>query len=216
MVYFSWYSDISILISASSAPKISLASCLAKWVLPTPVEPKKIKEPIGRLGSLIPTRFLRIAFAIFSTANSWPMTEVFRLSSRFNNDSLSSLFSLLTGILVIVATTLYTISSVIGLRVISFCFSNFSFSSSNFFKIFFSLSLSSAAFSYCWDLTTWIFSSLIEDACSLSFSITSGNLTLIWALAPTSSIMSIALSGNSRSVIYRSASVTHAFNDSSL
>jgi hypothetical protein len=44
-------------------------SSLASWVLPTPVGPKKMKEPIGLFGSLSPILFLSIAFAIFSTAS---------------------------------------------------------------------------------------------------------------------------------------------------
>src|SRR5258708_7419067 len=46
-------SDMSILMSASSLPNINSASALASSVLPTPVGPMKMKEPMGRFGSFI-------------------------------------------------------------------------------------------------------------------------------------------------------------------
>ena len=55
---FSMYSLMSILIKESSESNNSLANTLANWVLPTPVCPRKIKEPIGLLGSFNPTLFL--------------------------------------------------------------------------------------------------------------------------------------------------------------
>ena len=55
------YSLMSILISASSLPNMNSASALASSVLPTPVGPRKMKEPIGRFGSLSPARARRTA-----------------------------------------------------------------------------------------------------------------------------------------------------------
>ena len=53
---------MSILISASSLPNMNSASALASSVLPTPVGPRKMNEPIGRFGSLSPARARRTAF----------------------------------------------------------------------------------------------------------------------------------------------------------
>ena len=68
------YSLISIRISASAEPNISLDNSLAKCVLPTPVGPKNKNVPIGLLGSFSPTRLRRIAFTRVSTALSCAMT----------------------------------------------------------------------------------------------------------------------------------------------
>jgi len=64
------YSDISILIKESVPSNNVLANTFANCVLPTPVGPKKIKEPIGLSGSLSPARFLLIALATCLTASS--------------------------------------------------------------------------------------------------------------------------------------------------
>ena len=55
---FSIYSDISILIIASSVSNKYSDNDFANSVLPTPVGPKKMKEPIGFLGFFNPTLFL--------------------------------------------------------------------------------------------------------------------------------------------------------------
>lgn len=52
--FASIYSDISNLITLSSAPNNTSASAFEVSVLPTPVGPKNKNEPIGRLGSFIP------------------------------------------------------------------------------------------------------------------------------------------------------------------
>src|SRR5918912_1506526 len=51
---FSMYSDMSTWIMASSSPNRNSASVRASSVLPTPEGPRKMNEPVGRLGSLIP------------------------------------------------------------------------------------------------------------------------------------------------------------------
>ncbi len=51
---FSIYSDMSIRIMFSSLSNRASANVLANSVLPTPVGPKKMKEPTGRRGSLMP------------------------------------------------------------------------------------------------------------------------------------------------------------------
>ncbi|OPZ40408.1 MAG: hypothetical protein BWY99_00761 [Synergistetes bacterium ADurb.BinA166] len=72
---FSMYSDMSSLIRFSSLSKRASARVLASSVFPTPVGPRKIKEPMGRLGSFIPERARRTESATSSTASSWPTTR---------------------------------------------------------------------------------------------------------------------------------------------
>ena len=69
-VCFSIYSDISSLIIAFSSPNIASARVLQSSVLPTPVGPKKMNEPIGLFGFFSPTLPRRIALAIEDTALS--------------------------------------------------------------------------------------------------------------------------------------------------
>ena len=104
-VCFSMYSDISSLIIAFSSPNIASASVLQSSVLPTPVGPRKINEPIGLFGFLSPTLPRRIAFAIAETALSWPTTLSCKIFSRLSSLSLSSFVSWLTGIFVQLDTT---------------------------------------------------------------------------------------------------------------
>ncbi len=51
------------------------ARARASSVLPTPVGPRKMKEPMGRLGSLRPERARTTASATADTASSWPTTR---------------------------------------------------------------------------------------------------------------------------------------------
>ena len=67
---------MSILMSASSLPNMNSASALASSVLPTPVGPRKMNEPIGRFGSLSPARARRTALETISIASCWPMTRL--------------------------------------------------------------------------------------------------------------------------------------------
>ena len=60
---------ISTRIIASSSPNIDSANARASSVLPTPVGPKKIKLPIGRLGSFNPARARLTALLIELTAS---------------------------------------------------------------------------------------------------------------------------------------------------
>ena len=78
--YFSMYSDISKRKMLSSLPKSTSASVRASSVLPTPVGPRKRKEPMGRFGSLRPARARRTAFETALTASSCPTTR--RVSTR--------------------------------------------------------------------------------------------------------------------------------------
>ena len=64
------YSDISILIMFFSVSKRASESAFASSVLPTPVGPIKINEPIGLFSSLRPARALSIASETATTASS--------------------------------------------------------------------------------------------------------------------------------------------------
>ena len=86
------------------------ASALASSVLPTPVGPRKMNEPMGRLGSLRPARARRTARETVSIASSWPMTRWWRTSSILSRRSDSSWAMRVTGIPVHIATT-WAISS---------------------------------------------------------------------------------------------------------
>ena len=63
------YSDMSMRTIASSSPNRNSASVRASSVLPTPEGPRKMNEPAGRFGSLIPARERRIAFETASIAD---------------------------------------------------------------------------------------------------------------------------------------------------
>ena len=104
-VCFSWYSLISIRTKASSLLNKYSANALANSVLPTPVVPKKIKEPMGLCGSERPALLLRIASDIAPIASSCPTTRLWSSSSRFSNFSRSLCSILWTGIPVHLLTT---------------------------------------------------------------------------------------------------------------
>ena len=91
------------MILLESSNKAS-ANALAISVLPTPVGPINIKDPIGRESSLIPALCLKIASLTSSIASSCPITLF--LSSSFKLTTLSfSPFSILAvGIFVIFET----------------------------------------------------------------------------------------------------------------
>ena len=66
-------------------------------VLPTPVGPRNMKEPMGRRGSFSPARPRRTAFAIVLIASSCPMMVLFISSSICSSRSDSSVASCITG-----------------------------------------------------------------------------------------------------------------------
>ena len=72
---FSEYSPMSIRTTAFSSSKRNDASARASSVLPTPVGPRNMNDPIGRLGSDKPARLRRIALATTVTAASCPTTR---------------------------------------------------------------------------------------------------------------------------------------------
>ncbi len=132
----SWYSDISILTIASSSSNRNSASALASSVFPTPVGPRKIKDPIGLFGSCIPARALLTASETAFIASSCPTTRNLSRSSIFRSFLTSPSSILLTGIPVhfetISAISSSSTSSFSILLVLSCCIS-FAFSSSNSF-----------------------------------------------------------------------------------
>ena len=96
---------MSILIRFSSDSKISSAKIFANCVLPTPVCPRKINDPIGLSGSFSPARFLWIDLTTFLTASSCPISFVLIFSERDASLFFSLLTIFVTGILVIIETT---------------------------------------------------------------------------------------------------------------
>ena len=211
------YSLISIRIKFSSDSKISDANTLANCVLPTPVWPKNINDPIGLFGELRPALFLWIDFTTFDTASSWPIILSLIIFSSFDNLFFSVETILLTGMLVIIETT-SAISFSSTVTLFSFESSCHLFwASTSFFSTLFSSSRSLAASSYFCFFTTEFFNSLTSSSC-FSIRITSSgtSILLMWALEPASSSASIALSGRNLSVIYLWLSSTHATNASSV
>lgn len=65
--------DTVIIVSSSNR---NSASAFANSVLPTPVVPRNMNEPIGRFGSCNPARLRRTASATAAIASSWPITFV--------------------------------------------------------------------------------------------------------------------------------------------
>src|SRR6476661_3948323 len=73
------YSDMSTWIIASSSPKRNSASVRASSVFPTPDGPRKMNEPVGRFGSLMPARARRIAHRLDAHPRRGLVDEVDRL-----------------------------------------------------------------------------------------------------------------------------------------
>src|SRR5258708_3252097 len=71
---FSINSDMSNRTSDFSEPKRNSASRRATSVFPTPVGPRKKKQPTGREGDFNPARLRRMARANAVIALSWLMT----------------------------------------------------------------------------------------------------------------------------------------------
>ncbi len=84
-------------IIASSSPNRNSASVRASSVLPTPEGPRKMNEPVGRLGSFRPARERRMALEMTSMAGCWPMTRLCSSSSMRISFWVSASVSLKTG-----------------------------------------------------------------------------------------------------------------------
>ena len=149
---------MSILMSASSLPNMNSASALASSVLPTPVGPRKMNEPMGRLGSLRPARARRTALEIVSIASFWPMTRLWSASSMCSSRSDSSWAIRVTGMPVHIATT-WAMSSSPTTGVFAACWACQSLRSwSTAARAEVSASRSCWARSYSWSLTAASFS----------------------------------------------------------
>ncbi len=98
------YSDMSMRTIDSSSPKRNSARVRASSVLPTPEGPRKMNEPAGRFGSLIPARERRIALETAVIATSWPITRLCSSSSMRISFWVSASVSLKTGIPVHIET----------------------------------------------------------------------------------------------------------------
>ena len=192
------------------------ASALASSVLPTPVGPRKMKDPSGRRGSLSPILPRRIALATASTALSCPIMRSFKILSKFSSFLLSSLSSCFTGIPVHEVTISAMLSFVTTSALPSLDFCHAVFSSSSFLRNACSSSRNRAASSkFC----ALMASSLLFESSSMVFSmffISGGEVKLeIRMREAASSTRSMALSGRYRSLIYRFERLTAASSASS-
>src|SRR5438552_7718 len=88
---------MSMRIMARSSSNRNCASARASSVLPTPVGPRKMKLPMGRLGSFRPDRARITASETAVTASSWPTTRLCSSSSRRSSFCISPSSSFDTG-----------------------------------------------------------------------------------------------------------------------
>ena len=109
-------SDMSIRTKDSSVSNMNSASALHSSVLPTPVGPKNMNEPLGRFGSDNPARERRMASATALTASFWPTTRLSSTSSIRSSLSRSPSSMRDTGIPVHFDTTSAISTSVTELR----------------------------------------------------------------------------------------------------
>ena len=143
-------SDMSTWIIASSSPKRNEASVRASSVLPTPDGPRKMNEPVGRFGSLIPARARRIALDTATIASCCPTTRLCSSSSMRMSFCVSASVSLKTGMPVHIET-MSAISSSPTSGCSSLSLERQDSSSSRFFVVSLrSLSRRLAAFSNSW------------------------------------------------------------------
>ena len=101
---FSMYSLMSRRTMLSSVSKSASARALESSVLPTPVGPRKMKEPVGREGSDRPARARSTASDTALTASSCPTTRSCSCSDRRSSFSRSDSSSRVTGMPVHLAT----------------------------------------------------------------------------------------------------------------
>ena len=187
---------------ASLSPNISSAKTLASSVFPTPVGPRNIKEPIGRLGSLRSARERRRALEMTSVAIVCPITSLCSTDSSLSNFLLSASSILDSGMPVHAATTWSISSSSTTRRFSSRVFFHSSIASVCFLRNCFSSSRYLAAPSKC---CLAMASSFLAQTSSISAAMVSNSTGClsdsIRARAPASSRMSIALSGRKREVM---------------
>ena len=97
---------------APSSSNKNSANARLSSVLPTPVGPRKIKEPIGRFSSCNPARARRTALLTATMASRWPITRSPRRSSICTSFSFSPSRNRDTGMPVQLATISAMSSSV--------------------------------------------------------------------------------------------------------
>ncbi len=194
------YSDMSTRTSASSSSNRNAASARASSVLPTPVGPRKMNEPIGRFGSRRPTRLRRTARATAATASSCPTSRL-RISSSIRSSFwVSSSASLTTGMPVITESTEAIRSPSTWTSWVRFDSDQVFLSSLRRPRSSFSRSRSRAAFSYSWPWIADSFSLTTSSSfCSRSWISVGTVVTDSRARAQASSTTSMALSGKKRS-----------------
>src|SRR5207248_69345 len=78
------------------------ASVRASSVFPTPDGPRKMNDPVGRFGSLMPARARRIDLETAMIASSWPITRLWSSSSIRISFCDSASVSLKTGMPVLI------------------------------------------------------------------------------------------------------------------
>ena len=88
---------MSIRVIIWSSLNRNSASALASSVLPTPVVPRKMNEPIGLRGSFSPARERRTASEMAAMACSCPMTRLWSSSSMWSSFSRSEASMRVTG-----------------------------------------------------------------------------------------------------------------------
>ena len=163
-------------MSASSLSNRYFASTFAISVLPTPVGPKKMNEPIGREGSFNPARVRWIALVSFTMASSCPITLPARLSFILRSFCPSFWLILFTGTPLIIAITEATSSSTTSNTMLSLSFSHSRCATSRSSIKRFSLSRNRAASSKRCFLTIEFFSALVVSISSSSWMICFGTV----------------------------------------
>ncbi len=210
------YSVMSMRIRLFSSSNRFWARALASSVLPTPVGPRKRKEPMGRFSSETPARERRMASATACTASSWPTTRSCSSSGRRRSFSRSVSISLETGMPVHRATILAISSSVTLSRSRTLSgFSDFSASSSSFCSLGRVPYLSSAARfrSYLRSaaaMSALVFSISSRSFCTLPMSVFSFSQRAFMALKVSRSWESCSRSRDRRSWLTSSFSFCRA------
>ena len=185
------------------------ARALHSSVLPTPVGPRKRKQPVGRSGSFRPTRPRRTARATAFTASSWPTTRRWRASSRWSSRWLSAWVRVVTGTPVQPDTTAATSSAVTA--PVFWPERQAAFSRSSSLRKSSSASRSMAAFSKSWPRMASSFSRRASATFSSRVRSSGGVPSRsIRTREAASSMRSMALSGRRRSPMYRVERATAA------
>src|SRR6266853_1104849 len=112
------YSDMSSRTIAFSSSNRNSASARAVSVFPTPVGPRKMKEPVGRLGSCSPARARRTAFDTAASASGCPTTRRPSSASSLVSRSRSDSSILVTGMLESERKRLTKLEAELGRRVV--------------------------------------------------------------------------------------------------